>query len=73
MPAFVVLSVAFVGLAAVTVRASRAARRWLADPPGPPREMPAPLPSQRWIRSCAVLGAAFLLLGFVVGLVAGLT
>jgi hypothetical protein len=57
----------------VSVRGARDARRWLADPPGPPRELPPPVRWATLVRWCAVLGAVFLGLGLVLGLVAGLT
>lgn len=73
VPAVVVLAGGLGVLMLFVLRSARDARRWLADPPGPPRQLPPPLRWQRSIRWVAVLGAIALFLGLVVGLVAELT
>jgi hypothetical protein len=52
-----------------------AARRWLADPPGPTREALSPTTAERWLtggRGLAIIVGASLTLGLVVGLVVAL-
>lgn len=51
------------------------ARRWLADPPGPPREAATPTRAERWLtgrRVALVAGSAFVL-ALAAWLVVGLT
>ncbi len=67
-------AVLVVGVAAAFVRWWRArlsdARRWLADPPGPPRDPPPPTTAERWLtgRRAAALLAGPVLLPALVGL-----
>jgi hypothetical protein len=49
----------------------RAARRWLADPPGPSREAPTPTRRMRWVtgrRAVLTIVGSSLALGLVIGL-----
>ncbi len=65
-----------VGVAVTYVQAWRtrtaAARRWMADPPGPPREVLPPTATQRWVtgrRGLATVVGSVLALGLILGLV----
>ncbi len=51
------------------------ARRWLADPPGPPREPAPPTRAERWLagRRVALVAGSVFALALAVGLVVGLT
>jgi hypothetical protein len=49
VPAFAVVAALSLGLAGWRLGMSRSARRWVADPPGPPRELPAPARWGRWL------------------------
>jgi hypothetical protein len=49
VPSALVLVAGVVAWARSSRRLCAAARRWVADPPGPPREMPAPNRWERWI------------------------
>lgn len=53
----------------------RHARRWLADPPGPPRDAPPETRAERWLTGRRVVLAVVggLVLGLLTGLVLGLT
>lgn len=49
-----------------------AARRWLADPPGPAREQSPPTKAERWLlgrRGLAIIVGSALALGLIIGLV----
>jgi hypothetical protein len=71
-------AVLVVGVAAGYTRWWRArladARRWLADPPGPPREASPPTTAERWLtgrRGLALL-VGLLALGMLIGLLTAL-
>jgi hypothetical protein len=44
-----------------------AARRWVADPPGPPRDMPAPRRWQSWISGWGFVWALLGVLAVTIG------
>lgn len=70
VPAFAVVAASAVALAAYTVRSARDARRWLADPPGPPRALPPPGRRAGWIRWVAVIAATCSAVGLLLGVMA---
>ncbi|WP_299957759.1 hypothetical protein [uncultured Modestobacter sp.] len=65
-----VLVVTFCVLAATTARSGRDARRWLADPPGPPRPLPPAAPWQRVAPVVMTVGGACIVASFLIGLIA---
>ena len=71
VPAALVLVAVVAGWAVVMRRQLQAAQRWVADPPGPPREDPELTAVERWTSGRRVLLVA---LGVVVvGVIAGFT
>ncbi|MGY1847149.1 hypothetical protein [Blastococcus sp. SYSU DS1021] len=76
VPAALLVAGGAVGLTVWWRRRVAWARRWLADPPGPPREVPPPGRAERWFtrpRTALLAMAAVLVIGLLAGLVAGLT
>ncbi|WP_222193678.1 hypothetical protein [Modestobacter italicus] len=68
--ALAVLVAAFAAIAVTTARSGRDARRWLADPPGPPRPLPPAAPWQRVAPVAMAVGGASAVASFVIGLIA---
>jgi len=74
VPAAVVLVGLSVAGAVLLHRQVRAARRWVAEPPGPPREVPPPTALERWTggRRMLLVALALVVLGLLAGLLAAL-
>jgi hypothetical protein len=74
VPAALVLVGATVGLAVYWRRMTAAARRWVADPPGPEREVPPPTRRERLTtgRGLTWLFVGMLVVGVLIGLVSAL-
>jgi hypothetical protein len=72
--ALVVVAGFFLGLSWWWTTQARAARRWLADPPGPTRALPVPARWERWLgrRWLGVATVGCLALGLAIGLLAAL-
>ncbi|MQA34212.1 hypothetical protein [Modestobacter roseus] len=64
------LVVLFAALAVTVARSARDARRWLTDPPGPPRVLPPAPPWQRVLPVVVAAGAICVVAAFLLGLVA---
>ena len=75
VPAAAVLLVLTIAFAIYWRRMILAAQRWVADPPGPPREVPPPGRAERWttgLRPLIVIAGIVGVTAFAAGLVIGL-